>query len=195
MFVCFDCCLLLNQCHEFHEKTNQAQYSLNKILHNTKVTIQQDVLSTRGVTSLSNTLENNFESNAINCYLNNEEKKIIIHIGTNDTNDLTVQNSNNKILEIEESKSEIYDQKKILTKLSNKNINNNKTKIVKKKNIFLEINEPEFQNFLSDDLDLDNGDDDDDEISSKQINGIVIYFNNKSSILQIINFFFFRFRR
>ncbi|XP_033339603.1 uncharacterized protein LOC117228050 isoform X2 [Megalopta genalis] len=34
--VCIDCCILLNQCSEFFEKTNQAQTSLRQLLINTK---------------------------------------------------------------------------------------------------------------------------------------------------------------
>ncbi|XP_076277236.1 uncharacterized protein LOC143207526 isoform X3 [Lasioglossum baleicum] len=34
--VCIDCCILLNQCNEFFEKTNQAQTSLRQLLINTK---------------------------------------------------------------------------------------------------------------------------------------------------------------
>ncbi|XP_043284345.1 zinc finger protein 3 homolog [Venturia canescens] len=30
--VCFDCCVLLNQCNDFYEKTNQAQSSLRQLL-------------------------------------------------------------------------------------------------------------------------------------------------------------------
>ncbi|XP_031837799.1 uncharacterized protein LOC116429230 isoform X2 [Nomia melanderi] len=34
--VCIDCCILLNQCNEFFEKTNQAQTSLRQLLIDTK---------------------------------------------------------------------------------------------------------------------------------------------------------------
>ncbi|XP_076646285.1 uncharacterized protein LOC143355393 isoform X2 [Halictus rubicundus] len=34
--ICIDCCILLNQCNEFFEKTNQAQTSLRQLLINTK---------------------------------------------------------------------------------------------------------------------------------------------------------------
>lgn len=35
--VCIDCCILLNQCSEFFEKTNQAQVSLRQLLLDPKV--------------------------------------------------------------------------------------------------------------------------------------------------------------
>lgn len=34
--MCIDCCLLLNQCSEFYEKTNQAQTSLRQMMINPK---------------------------------------------------------------------------------------------------------------------------------------------------------------
>lgn len=38
--VCIDCCVLLNQCSDFFEKTNQAQVSLRQLLVDTKVESQ-----------------------------------------------------------------------------------------------------------------------------------------------------------
>ncbi|KAK1124097.1 hypothetical protein K0M31_007120 [Melipona bicolor] len=35
--VCIDCCILLNQCNEFFEKTNQAQVSLRQLLLDRKI--------------------------------------------------------------------------------------------------------------------------------------------------------------
>ncbi|XP_017763558.1 PREDICTED: zinc finger protein 883-like [Eufriesea mexicana] len=39
--VCIDCCILLNQCSEFFEKTNQAQVSLRQLLLDPKVETQR----------------------------------------------------------------------------------------------------------------------------------------------------------
>lgn len=38
--VCFDCCVLLNQCNDFVEKTNRAQESLQKLFRESKDSIE-----------------------------------------------------------------------------------------------------------------------------------------------------------
>lgn len=69
--VCIDCCILLNQCSEFFEKTNQAQTSLRQLLIDTKSEPQSLETNINYVEKTAFPKEEDIGEEIIDCQLSN----------------------------------------------------------------------------------------------------------------------------
>ncbi|XP_011505269.1 PREDICTED: zinc finger protein 382-like [Ceratosolen solmsi marchali] len=147
LFVCIDCCVLLNQCNEFYEKTHQAQCSLGHMIIERKVKVQQETLrNAPEIVAESNVdyIDKTINFVKVNNYVDNS----VDDIGDDYFDD------NNGPMEkaaCEKSKDVSENKSKNLTKQNCPKQNNKKK--VKRKTNSLKINEKELQDLLLNELD------------------------------------------
>lgn len=129
--VCIDCCILLNQCSEFFEKTNQAQTSLRQLLIHPKT--EPQALET-DINYIQKTVETFPKEEVvgqaiIECHLSNN----YIHESDIPHNYFTEEAKNNNRQKYENKESQdIGKQKKYKVQMKKTSFKQNKKKLKRK---------------------------------------------------------------
>ncbi|XP_076766153.1 uncharacterized protein LOC143432997 [Xylocopa sonorina] len=128
--VCIDCCILLNQCNEFFEKTNQAQASLRQLLIDPKVESQPLESNENHIDKSLTFPKEEATEGIVECCLSNNYTHDRSNVSRNYFIEET-KNNNHQKYETEETQ-DIIKQKKCKIQLKKTSLKQNRKKIKRK---------------------------------------------------------------